>query len=118
VNGDPEAAILALANAYVAYAEAETPRWSMLFEYVVQENEPPEWYQRKLGRVFGLVEAALAPLGDDATETQRIARVLWASVHGICLLKIRQRLTHVGNLDTETMMRMLVGNFLRGLRQK
>jgi AcrR family transcriptional regulator len=114
-SGDTEQAILALANAYVAYAEAETPRWSMLFEYVVQENEQPEWYQNKLGRVFGLVEAALRPLSADDLETQRIARVLWAGVHGICLLKIRQRMTLAGNQDAEAMTRMLVSNFLRGL---
>ncbi|GHT90590.1 TetR family transcriptional regulator [Betaproteobacteria bacterium] len=116
-GNDPEQAIFALANAYVAYAEAETPRWSMLFEYAVQENAQPEWYLNKLGRVFGLVEAALAPLSADALETQRIARVLWASVHGICLLKIRQRLTLAGNQDAEAMTRMLVSHFLRGLRQ-
>ncbi|MDR1887865.1 MAG: TetR/AcrR family transcriptional regulator [Zoogloeaceae bacterium] len=113
----PEQAVLALANAYVAYAEAETPRWSMLFEYAVQENEQPEWYQHKLGRVFGLVEAALAPLSHDAAETQRTARVLWAGVHGICLLKIRQRLNLAGNQDVEAMTCMLVDNFLRGLRR-
>jgi AcrR family transcriptional regulator len=120
INGassDPERAILVLANAYIAYAETETPRWSMLFEYAVQENEQPEWYLHKLGRVFGLVEAALAPLSEDVAETQRIARVLWASVHGICLLKIRQRLILAGNQDVETMTRMLVSNFLRGLRR-
>ncbi|MDR2113362.1 MAG: TetR/AcrR family transcriptional regulator [Candidatus Accumulibacter sp.] len=109
-------AILTLANAYIAYAEAETPRWSMLFEYVVQENEQPEWYLHKLGQVFGLVEAALRPLGAGDLETQRIARVLWASVHGICLLKIRQRMVLAGNQETEAMTRMLVTNFLRGLR--
>jgi hypothetical protein len=67
--------ILVLANAYIAYAETETPRWSMLFEYAVQENEQPEWYPHKLGRVFGLVEAALAPLREALIYSHPVSRL-------------------------------------------
>jgi AcrR family transcriptional regulator len=115
-NADhPEAALLALSSAYIAYAESESPRWDMLFEYVAEKgDDPPEWYQRKLERVFGLVETALRPLARKEDEIQQAARVLWASVHGICILKIRQRMNPVGNQDTEAMVHMLIRNFLRG----
>jgi AcrR family transcriptional regulator len=114
---DPETALLALSNAYIAYAEAESPRWNMLFDAVAEKGDnPPDWYQQKLGRVFGLVEAALSPLTQDATEIQRVARVLWASVHGICLLKIRQRMNLAGGQSAEDMARLLIENFLRGFR--
>ncbi|MDR1890031.1 MAG: TetR/AcrR family transcriptional regulator [Zoogloeaceae bacterium] len=112
---DPEAALLALSNAYIAYAAIESPRWSMLFDYTAEKGDDlPEWYQRKLGRVFGLVEAALRPLAREELEIQRASRVLWASVHGICILRIRQRMNPVGNQDAEGMVRMLIENFLRG----
>lgn len=118
-RADTRDSLLALADAYIAYAETETPRWNMLFEYVAEQgNELPEWYLLKLGKVFGLAEAALKPLADhrSALEIQQAARVLWASVHGICTLKIRQRMDLAGGQDTGDMAHMLIDNFLQGFQ--
>lgn len=111
--------LLALADAYIAYAETETPRWNLLFEYVAAEgSELPDWYQAKLGKVFGLVEATLKPLADHRSlqEIQQAARVLWASVHGICTLKIRHRMDLAGGQSSGEMARMLIDNFLKGFQ--
>ena len=113
----PGDALLALAKAYIAYAEAQANRWNMLFDYVSESgNALSEGYRQKVGRVFGLVEASLAPLTNrnSPTEVQQVARVLWASVHGICMLKIRQRMDFVGGLSAEAMVHLLIDNFLRG----
>lgn len=119
-HGSPRDELLALADAYIAYAEQETPRWNMLFEYVAEKgNSLPDWYLGKLGKVFGLAEAALKPLrdGHSELEIQQAARVLWASVHGICTLKIRQRMDLSGGQSAEEMARMLIDNFLRGFER-
>lgn len=117
----PRESLLALAEAYIAYAEAETPRWNLLFEYVTERGSAlPDWYQARLGRVFGLVEAALAPLADQRSgqEIEQAARVLWASVHGICTLRIRHRMDLAGGQTTDEMARMLVENFLKGFERR
>jgi AcrR family transcriptional regulator len=114
---EPRESLLALAGAYIAYAETETPRWNLLFEYVADKgNALPDWYLARLAKVFGLVEAALAPLGDHRStrEIEQAARVLWASVHGICTLKIRHRMDLAGGQSTDQMAAMLVENFLKG----
>ncbi len=119
-GGSPRDALLGLADAYIAYAEQETPRWNMLFEFVAEKgNGLPEWYLLKLGKVFGLAEAALEPIGDGRSELeiQQAARVLWASVHGICMLKIRQRMELSGGQSAQEMARMLIDNFLRGFER-
>ena len=119
-GGAPRDVLLGLAGAYIAYAEQETPRWNMLFEYVAEKgNSLPDWYSLKLGKVFGLAEAALGPMGDgrSALEIQQAARVLWAGVHGICTLKIRQRMDLAGGQTAEAMARMLIDNFLRGFER-
>jgi len=116
---DPRASLLALAGAYIAYAETETPRWNLLFEYAAERGSLlPDWYLARLAKVFGLVEAALAPLADHRTEQEirQAARVLWASVHGICTLKIRHRMDLAGGQSTDEMARMLVDNFLNGFK--
>ncbi|MCP5276775.1 MAG: TetR/AcrR family transcriptional regulator [Thiobacillus sp.] len=118
-EADARDSLLAIADAYIAYAETETPRWNMLFEYVAEQgNELPDWYLVKLSRVFGLAEAALKPLADHRTELeiQQAARVLWAAVHGICTLKIRHRMDLVGGQSAGEMARMLIDNFLQGFQ--
>lgn len=115
--GSQRQQLMALADAYIAYAKAETPRWNMLFEFVAENgNSLPDWYLEKLGKVFGLAEKALEPLSErrQALEIQQAARVLWAGVHGICMLKIRQRMDLAGGQSTEAMAGMLIDNFLRG----
>lgn len=120
-SGNPQEALIALADAYVAYAEAETPRWNMMFEYVADKgNALPDWYLIKLSKVFGLVEDTLWPLAGhhrSKLELEQAARVLWAGVHGICMLKIRQRMDLAGGQSAEAMAQMLIENFLKGFKE-
>lgn len=119
-NVEPRDNLLALAYAYIDFAQTETPRWNLLFEITTAEGENlPDWYLAKLSMVFGLVETALKPLANhrSALEIQQAARVLWASVHGICTLKIHHRVELSGGQTTGEMVHMLVDNFLRGYQK-
>lgn len=112
--------LLSLADAYIAYAQTETARWNLLFEYVAEQgNDLPDWYLAKLNTIFGLVEATLKPMAEHRSELeiQQVARVLWASVHGICTLKIRNRMDLAGGQTTEEMVRTLIDTFLRGFEK-
>ncbi len=119
LSGDPGNNLRHLAETYIAYANTETARWNVLFEYIAAEgNDLPDWYLAKLSKVFGLVEAALKPLADHRgeQEIQQAARVLWAGVHGICTLKIRHRMDLAGGQTTEQMAHMLIDNFMLGFQ--
>lgn len=112
--------LLALADAYIDYAQTETARWNLLFEYVAEQgNDLPDWYLTKLNTIFSLVEGTLKPLAEQRTEVeiQQVARVLWASVHGICTLKIRNRMDLAGGQTTQEMVRSLIDTFLRGFQK-
>ena len=117
----PRDCLQTLAEAYIDYAVTRSARWNLLFDSAVEEGEElPEWYLMRLGRLFGRVERMLAPLKDEheAIEIQRAARVLWASVHGICTLKIRHRMDLAGGQSTGEMAQMLIDNFLKGFGQQ
>ncbi len=117
----PRDCLVTLAEAYIDYAMEKSARWNLLFDTVVAEHEElPEWYQQRLGRLFGRVERMLAPLKSEheAIEIERAARVLWASVHGICTLKIRHRMDLAGGQSTAQMAQMLIDNFLRGFARQ
>ena len=110
-----------LAEAYIDYAVEKRERWNLLFDIVLEEGEElPDWYLQRLGRLFGRVERMLVPMQEHQSdlEIERAARVLWASVHGICTLKIRHRLDLAGNQTTGEMAQMLIDNFLHGFAQQ
>jgi AcrR family transcriptional regulator len=116
----PQRQLQALAEAYIDYAVSHTARWNLLFDSVAgDDSNLPDWYLARLGKVFGLIESALTPLverqGREAVV--QAARVLWASVHGICTLRIRHRLDLAGGQSTGEMAAMLIDNFLKGFSQ-
>lgn len=113
----PQQQLQTLADAYIDYALSHTARWNLLFEAIAGDDENlPDWYLQRLGKVFGLIETALTPLADHQGQEAIVqaARVLWASVHGICTLKIRHRLDLAGGQSTGEMAAMLIHNFLAG----
>ena len=106
-----------LASSYIDFAEQHLSRWNMLFEYVTDKgNVLPDWYEEKVSRVFRIIEYALPVANNpvDQASDEQVARVLWASVHGICTLRIRQRLDLAGGQTTKQMTHTLIENFLRG----
>jgi AcrR family transcriptional regulator len=113
----PAECLQQLADAYIGYAMAKGARWNLLVDPLVDEgDEMPDWYMARLGHLFGRVESVLLPLTarHSEREIQQAARVLWAGVHGICTLKIRQRLDLAGGQTTSEMTQMLIKNFLKG----
>lgn len=114
-----EARLAQLLDGYLGFL-ADHPRlWNVLFEYALPEGQtPPEWYARKVQKVLGLLEAALAPLFD-ASETEArndAARTLWAGLHGICSLSSSGKLQVVSTQSVRVMAEGLVENYIAGLR--
>lgn len=117
VSRESSETLCQLASSYIEFAEQNLSRWNMLFEYITEKgNQLPAWYEEKIGRVFRLIEKALPVINNpiDQASDEQIARVLWASVHGICTLRIRQRLDLAGGQSTEAMTHLLIKNFIRG----
>jgi AcrR family transcriptional regulator len=117
LDGEPEAAVRALAQAYIRFTRDHPKRWSALFEHRLPEGkELPEWHHAKILRLLGLLERALAPLFPPGREAERhhTARVLWSSLHGICSLESAGKLVETESV--EAMSDTLISNYLVGLR--
>lgn len=110
-------AIHYLAKAYLLFAHKNYQRWIALFEHHMAEGkEIPEWYIPKMARFFTLVENALLPyVGGDQTQAKRMGKVLWASIHGVCVLALSGKLEIVGAESAESLVVSLVDNTLKGL---
>ncbi|MGZ5031249.1 MAG: TetR/AcrR family transcriptional regulator, partial [Methylobacter sp.] len=109
----PEQYIADLAKTYVAFASRNFNRWSMIF---AKDAKPPEWYQEKIGQMFGLVEAQFAQLAPNhsAQQGKQAAQALWSGVHGICSLSLARELDPGELKDVEDAVVLLVKSFIGG----
>jgi len=106
-----------LAGAYIDFARKNYNRWSALFEYRASKDTViPGWYTEKLERLFVLLENALLPhVGKSRRKAKRSARILWASIHGICILSLSGKLDMTGSEKAEVLVNSLLETYLRGL---
>jgi AcrR family transcriptional regulator len=113
-SGQP---IRALARAYVAFCREHYALWLALFEHHMSEERPlPEWYVPKMARFFTLVENILLPdMHNNRAKAKRAARVLWAGIHGICILALSGKLDLVGADSAEILAMSLVDNYMAGM---
>ena len=89
-TSSPEDTLKTLARAYIEFVREYPGLWSLVFEYRnLHPGALPDWYREKLDRLFGLMNRALDPLFPEGCENavRRSARVLRASLQGICSLE-------------------------------
>jgi len=116
---DAEAAVLALAAAYVRFTQENAGLWQVLFEHRLPPGrELPPWYPQKLGRVLGLVEAACGPLlaGRAPAERAEAVRLLWTALHGLTSLAQGGKLEFVTDRPLDAAAAAMVRIVLAGLR--
>lgn len=118
-ESDPFQATLCLAKTYVTFSRNNYYQWSMLVDHTLPEGQDvPLWFQEKVDSLFGVVSNVVLPLVDGDKELAgRAARVLWASLHGVCSLSVSGKLNVVKSEAAEILAESLVRNYLSGLQQ-
>ncbi len=104
---------------YIRFSAQQPNLRRLLFEHQLTEGkEPPKENEAKFHLLLGLMERALGPLFSPSKEAERlhVARVLWASLHGIFSLGSAGKFT-AGTRIT-TMVETLVTHFLVGIRDE
>ncbi len=115
----PTQNIKELAKIYADFAKKHKPHWLMLFTNTLPEGtHPPDWYQEKITRLFKPLETMISPLYPENNKQHKIAaRVLWASVHGICILEETGKLPLITNQKTPpNITEYLIDNFIAGIK--
>jgi len=107
-----------LARHYLAYSTEHYQHWLALFEHHMEKGRAvPGWYREKLARFFVLMEDALLPrVGNNRKKAGKIAKVLWAGIHGICILSHTGKLDIVGAQSAEALALSLVDHYLAGVK--
>ncbi|MBM1172043.1 TetR/AcrR family transcriptional regulator [Microvirga arabica] len=105
--------LLALTDAYIAFAEREGQLWCALFEHQVEAA--PEGVAQEMTALFALLERVLADAGVPADAAPLIARAFWSGVHGIVYLGRTGGLGPIGPDSVRDMAHLLVRTLARGL---
>jgi AcrR family transcriptional regulator len=119
-NDDPEAALVALALAYMDFAAAHMPRWRAVFDHrLPRGREVPDWFVSEQGRLFDFVAEPLRALrpGMDPQERALLARSLFSAVHGVVVLGLEEKLQAMRLDVLRRQVVTLVTATARGLRE-
>jgi len=90
--------LVKLALAYLEFAASHRKQWQALFDHrLAAGHSPPDWYQRDLERLFGLVERSIAELQPDTNAERRklLARSLFSAAHGLVALGLEEKLAFI-----------------------
>ncbi len=107
-----------LLDAYLDFLARHPNLWRAVTDFSLTNGRTvPEWYARKVDKMLGLIERALAPVfADGARQTAGAhARVLWASLHGICSLAQADKLDVLNMDSVRTMAEIMVHTFVAGI---
>ena len=81
--------LMALALTYLDFAVGNENAWRAIFEHRPQDQwVVPLWYREQQSELFTTVANVLAPMISDGATRERMARALFAAVHGIIGLSL------------------------------
>ncbi len=115
ING--KSTIKKLASCYINFAEHNYNRWRALFNHSLPSNTSlPDWYEKKIKKLFSILEAPLLPLvNNNSKKAKQAAQTIWASIHGICELGLTDKLDIVGTTSIQTLTDSLIDNYIAGV---
>jgi len=115
---DAEQQLLLFAQEYLAFARQHTFQWRLLFEHRLDEDVP-DWQQNRINQLFELIEVRLIQLCPHAkpAELLQASRTIWASVHGICMLEVDNKIFAADrsnglSINGESMIQSLISHHL------
>ena len=112
---DPAAAIAAMADAYLDYAIANTPRWDALFAHRMSGGLTlPSWYADQRDALFSGL-ASLTATGSFQGSSEASARTLFSAVHGVVALGLQQKVSPVSQHALRSELRALISVITRGM---
>lgn len=121
VPAGPDAAAArfqALGRVYLEFAARNWRLWSSAFEHRANESEALGAYMVRLDAILTNIEQPLGALlpHADSPSRRKLARTLFAAVHGVVSLGLDGRLGAISESDLHAQVQLLLAATLRGLR--
>lgn len=115
-DGNISDRLLALALAYLDFANTHRREWRALFEHQMNADaQVPAWYRERQAALFGLVERILGSVIADGQARNRASRALFSAVHGIVSISLDQKLGDYDQAEAARQVRFVVRAIANGL---
>lgn len=112
-RGDAKTRLMALAGAYLDFANANRRRWRAVFEHRLPDDKPvPESYVDDRRRLLALIETQLDRIIEEPGARSDAATALFSAVHGIVLLSLDAKLGPFDPAQCERQIRFVVENVI------
>lgn len=98
-------------QAYLDFHREEPNLWSLLFAIPVEYHS--EDYHAAIHRIFDPIAEAFQSLSSDTKQARKKAKVLWSTLHGICLLHQSGKLNISENETAEELVATFLDQFLK-----
>ena len=120
-RGGPAEYLVRLAEAYLAYAAANGPRWRAVFGHRMPDGRAvPPGYAARQAAAFSFVEAPLGELLPHLSRAKRtvLGRTLFSAVHGVVDLGLDEKVASLKPAELRAQMRLMVAAIAAGLSAK
>jgi AcrR family transcriptional regulator len=107
-----------MAKSYMNFAHTNRELWLMVFSQSSSHDETtPDYYKELVTEQFAPLEKMLEPLiqNNQSKDKAKAARALWATVHGICLMKETNKLSLLNNSDAFQIIEYMIDKFVAGI---
>lgn len=106
-----------LSHSYASFAQKHPHSWMALYEHhLPPEKSVPEWYSSAIDTTFQPAEQALLALtNNDTLQTDKATKILWAGIHGICILGISGKLKATGAEPLSQMIDTFINIYIAGI---
>ncbi len=108
--------LLALAIAYLRFANDHNKAWRAVFEHhMTPGTEVPTWYRERQSGLFALIESILGKVMPDPIARGSAARALFSAVHGIVAISLDHKLGDFDLAEAERQVQFVVKSVADGL---
>ncbi len=110
-NAKPKKRLRKIADAYLTFQANEPHLWSLLFATPIQSNS--EAYHQAIHAVFDQVAEAMLPISLSPKAARQNAKILWSTLHGICLLREHGKLDVKQSDPTEDLVKHFLNQYFK-----
>ncbi|MEN8662394.1 MAG: TetR/AcrR family transcriptional regulator [Lentimonas sp.] len=89
-HAKPKKRLSKIAQAYLDFQAQEPDLWTLLFATPIQHES--EGYRAAIHLVFDQVTEVMLPVSKSSKAARQNAKILWSTLHGICLLRASGKL--------------------------
>lgn len=110
-------AVKQLAKLYIIFADKNRNSWCALFEYAVPSDvRLPDWFGKKVEDLFMIIASILVDFIDEESDSLKHAKIIWASIHGLCILGLAQKLDIIADYSMELLADSMIETYLKGMK--